>query len=464
MARMSVTDSVFLLAETREHPMHVGGLQLFELPPGAGPEFLSDIYHRLLLATDVHEVFLQAPRLGWSGLLPGFWRRDDAIDLQYHVRFSALPQPGRIRELLEFVSRCHGTLLDRHRPLWEMHLIEGIEGNRFAIYTKVHHSLLDGVAALKWMQRSLSVDAGETDMPAAFNLPARKRQTTPPVSTFANVPKVAGEVAGMPGAMLGTLRRGLREDESKLPFQAPRSMLNGSITGARRFAAQGWPLDRIDAVRVRCGGTRNDVVLAMCAGALRRYLDEMAALPEQGLVAAVPLSLRPKAGGEAPKADGDAVEKSSGHEAGNAIGFTLCDLATDEPDPESRLERIQRSMSAAKNNLAARSPLQVLALSALAIAPLGLSPIPGYADHTRPPFNVIISNVPGPQQPLYWNGARMQGVYPLSIVLDGQALNITVASYDGMLEFGLTGCRRSVPHLQRLLRHLEESLAELEPA
>jgi WS/DGAT/MGAT family acyltransferase len=456
---MSLTDSVFLLAETREHPMHVGGLQLFELPPGAGPGYLSDIYRRLLLATDVHEVFLQCPRPGLSGLVPGLWRLDEQIDLQYHVRFSALPQPGRIRKLLEFVSRCHGTLLDRHRPLWEMHLIEGIEGNRFAIYTKVHHSLLDGVAAFRWMQRFLSTDAGETDMPAAFNVPARGHPAAPPVSTFANLPKIAGEVAGMPGAMLGTLRRGLRDDESKLPFQAPRSMLNRSITGARRFAAQGWPLERIDAVRVRCGGTRNDVVLAMCAGALRRYLDEMAALPEQGLIAAVPLSLRTKHTG-----DGEAAESSGESEAGNAIGFTLCDLATDEPDPESRLERIQRSIAAAKNNLASCSPLQVLALSALAIAPLGLSPIPGYADHTRPPFNVIISNVPGPQQPLYWNGARMRGVYPLSIVLDGQALNITVASYDGMLEFGLTGCRRSVPHLQRLLRHLEDSLAELEPA
>lgn len=450
MTRMSVTDPVFLLAETREHPMHVGGLQLFELPEDAGPDYLSDIYHRLLLATDVHEVFQRAPR-GMSGFGSWSWRHDHDIDLQYHVRFSALPRPARVRELLEFVSRCHGTLLDRHRPLWEMHLIEGIEGGRFAIYTKVHHSVLDGVAALKWMRRSLTTDPELTDMPAAFNIPARRRSIAPSPQGIGSVSRLVGEMAGMPGMLLDTLRHGLREDETKLPFQAPPSMLNRSITGARRFAAQGWPMSRVEAARSTVGGTCNDVVLAMCAGALRRYLIEMDALPEDGLVAAVPVSLR---AGE-PDADTEPV-------SGNSIGFTLCDLATDEPDPLTRAARIRTSMSAAKRNLQERSPLQVLALSGLAIAPLGLSPIPGFVDRTRPPFNVIISNVPGPQEPLYWNGARMQGVYPLSIVLDGQALNITVASYDGTLEFGLTGCRRSVPHLQHLLTHLESSLAELE--
>ena len=176
----------------------------------------------------------------------------------------------------------------------------------------------------------------------------------------------------------------------------------------------------------------------------------MDALPEQGLVAAVPVSLRAKQSG-------------SQADSGNAIGFTLCDLATDEADPVIRMKRIQESMGAAKQGLSGRSPLQILTLSALTIAPLGLSPIPGFVDRTRPPFNVIISNVPGPDRTLYWNGARMQGVYPMSIVLDGQALNITVTTYAGRLHFGLTGCRRNVPHLQRMLSYLEESLAELEP-
>jgi WS/DGAT/MGAT family acyltransferase len=235
-----------------------------------------------------------------------------------------------------------------------------------------------------------------------------------------------------------------------LPFQAPKTMLNGSITGARRFAAQDWALVRIDEARARHDATFNDIVLAMSAGALRRYLLEMDALPEQGLVAAVPVSLRAK------------QSSASNTDSGNSIGFTLCDLATDEADPVIRMKRIQESMGAAKRGLSGRSPLQILTLSALTIAPLGLSPIPGFVDRTRPPFNLIISSVPGPTRELYWNGARMQGAYPMSIVLDGQALNITVTTYAGRLHFGLTGCRRNVPHLQRLLTYLEDTLAELE--
>jgi WS/DGAT/MGAT family acyltransferase len=228
-------------------------------------------------------------------------------------------------------------------------------------------------------------------------------------------------------------------------------MLNGSITGARRFAAQDWDLARIGQARELHDATLNDIVLAMSAGALRRFLLEMHALPEQGLVAAVPVSLRAK------------NSSASQVDSGNSIGFTLCDLATDEADPVIRMKRIQESMRAAKQGLSGRSPLQILTLSALTIAPLGLSPIPGFVERTRPPFNVIISNVPGPEQTLYWNGARMQGAYPMSIVLDGQALNITVTTYAGRLHFGLTGCRRNIPHLQRMLTYLEDSLAELEP-
>ncbi len=453
---MPVTDSMFLIVETREHPMHVGGLQLFELPEGAGPDYLSGIYRRLVESRDVHEVFLRTPQRGLTSLGQWSWRQEQEIDLEYHVRFSALPRPGRVRELLALVSRLHGTLLDRHRPLWELHLIEGLEGNRFALYTKVHHAVLDGVSALRWMQRALSEDPAQTDMPAVFGLPAQPRRPATDRARRGVGPQarqLIEDVAGLPAILADAVTKGLSDPERKLPFQAPKTLLNGSITGARRFAAQDWPLSRIAEARTRHGATLNDVVLAMCSGALRRYLVELEALPEQGLVAAVPVSLRSKQA---------AAGQSGQAESGNSIGFSLCDLATDEADPIIRIKRIQESMHAAKRGLAGRSPLQILGLSALTIAPLGLSPIPGFVDRTRPPFNVIISNVPGPKQTLYWNGARMQGVYPLSIVLDGQALNITVTTYAGRLHFGLTGCRRNVPHLQRLLTHLESSLAELE--
>ncbi|MBO0841330.1 MAG: DUF1298 domain-containing protein, partial [Sciscionella sp.] len=183
------------------------------------------------------------------------------------------------------------------------------------------------------------------------------------------------------------------------------------------------------------------------------YLVEQHALPDASLIAMVPVSLRLR--GEVSPAAGE-------HAGGNAIGTVLCDLATDSDDPAVRLARVQTSMSRGKRSLAEMSQLQILAMSALTVAPLALGPIPGVVDRLRPPFNVIISNVPGPKTPMYWNGARLDGIYPVSLVLDGQALNITVTTYHDHLEFGLIGCRRSIPHLQRMLTHLETSLAELE--
>ncbi len=451
---MPVTDSMFLIAETREHPMHVGGLQLFELPEGAGPDYLNGVYRRLVESADVHGVFLRKPVRGLTSFGQWSWRQEDDIDLEYHVRFSALPRPGRVRELLALVSRLHGTLLDRHRPLWELHLIEGLEGNRFAVYTKVHHSVLDGVSALRWMTRALSPDADETEMPGVFALPERPRRSAAnraPRGIGAQVKQLVEDVAGVPGMLADAITKGLSDPERMLPFQAPKTMLNGSITGARRFAAQDWALDRIGTARELHGATLNDIVLAMSAGALRRYLLEMDALPEQGLVAAVPVSLRAKQG-SAGNAD-----------SGNSIGFTLCDLATDEADPVIRMKRIQESMSAAKQGLAGRSPLQIL--DAVRVDHRAARALPDSGVRRPHPAAVQRDHLQRarPGSEMYWNGARMQGVYPMSIVLDGQALNITVTTYAGRLHFGLTGCRRNIPHLQRMLGYLEDSLAELEP-
>jgi WS/DGAT/MGAT family acyltransferase len=222
-------------------------------------------------------------------------------------------------------------------------------------------------------------------------------------------------------------------------------MLNVPITGARRFAAESWPLKRIQRVRERTGSTVNDVVLAMCAGALRRYMLELGELPERPLVAALPVSLGTR--GE-----------------GNQLGAILVTLATDEADAATRLERIKASGRAAKANLDQRDPMAIAALSMAVAAPLPLGAVPGMSSVLNPGFNLIISNVPGPKAPLYWEGAKLDGLYPLSVPLDGQALNITVFSYADHMEFGLTGDRRSVPRLQKLLGYLEDSLAELEEA
>jgi WS/DGAT/MGAT family acyltransferase len=452
MAIMPITDSMFLLGESREHPMHVGGLSLFELPEGAGPDHVGQMYHQMLEYGEVSSLFRRQPAGPVSSLGQWMWSDDNDLDMEYHLRLSGLARPGRVRELLELTSRLHGSLLDRHRPLWEFHVIEGLEGNRFATYSKIHHALLDGVGALRLMQSALSQDPDERDMPPPWApRPSRSRRGggSSPVQTLTSAVRAVGDLVGLGPVLVKAANELMREQAALVPFQAPRSMLNVPITGARRFAAQGWPLDRIKAVGRATGATLNDVMLAMCGGALRRYLLELDALPDRPLVAAVPVSLRGKAG----VSDG-----------GNAVGLILCSLATDQDDDGVRLEQITASMKRGKRLYAGLSALQITALSAIPLAALVLTPIPGALNLVPPPFNVLISNVPGPRSPLYFNGARLQGIYPLSIPYEGQALNITVTSYADSLEFGLTGCRRSVPHLQRLLGHLETSLTGLEKA
>ena len=176
MEPMPPADSMFLIGETREHPMHVGGLQVFTPPDGAGPEFILETYEAMLACGDIQPTFRKHPAKTLGGFTNMAWEFDDEIDIEYHVRRSALPTPGRVRELLELTSRLHGTLLDRHRPLWEAHVIESPRDGRYAVYTKVHHALVDGVSALKLMQRSLSTDPGETEIRVPWALPTRPRQ------------------------------------------------------------------------------------------------------------------------------------------------------------------------------------------------------------------------------------------------------------------------------------------------
>lgn len=454
MALMPVNDAMFMVPESREQPMHVGGLQLFDLPAGAGKDYLGELYRSVLEVNDVAPLFRKRPYRSPLTLGQWAWREDDEIDLEHHFRHSALPEPGRVRELLALTSRLHGTLLDRKRPLWEAHLIEGLEGDRFAVYTKLHHALMDGVSALRLLQRTLSTDPDARDVPVPWE-PRRdgRAARTSGSPSLLSLPRTAlgltGDALGLVPTLAQLTADALRSQAATLPLQAPRSMLNVGITGSRRFAAESWPIERLRAVGRAADATLNDVVLAMCAGALRTYLLEQDALPGSPLVAMTPVSLR---------------TESDGDEPSNAVGTILCSLATDLEHAGARLVSIRASMQQGKATLAGLNQNQVTALSAVVMAPLLLNSVLALHKVAPPPFNLVISNVPGPTEPLYWNGARLTGMYPLSIPLDGQAMNITLTSYAGEVHFGIVGCRRTVPRLQRLLAHLEESLQDLEAA
>ncbi|TWS24967.1 wax ester/triacylglycerol synthase family O-acyltransferase [Tsukamurella sputi] len=463
MSYMPVTDSMFLLAESREHPMHVGGLQLFTPPDGAGPDHVRSVVETMRARTEISEKFGRRPADPVGILGNTWWSSVDELDMDYYVRHTALPKPGRIRELFQQVSLWHETLLDRHRPMWEVHVVEGLEDGRYAVFSKVHHSLVDGVSALRYMTLALSNDPndmegrvvwqpglGRRPKPAA---PAKERSggllPFNPLDTVKQVGGLTGEVLGMLPASLKVAGSAFRDHDYVAPFQAPHTIFNVPIGGARRFVAQSYSLDRIDAVRTAAGATVNDVVLAMCGGALRAYLAELGELPDRSLTAMVPVSLRK---------DADDVDAS------NAVGAVIATLGTDLPEASERLEVIRESVISARRVMGELSPLQVLAVSAANIAGLAPGMLPGYQGVSRPPFNLIISNVPGPREAMYWNGAHLDGVYPASIPWEGQAVNITICTNNRNLEFGITACRTSVPHVQRIIHHLEDALAELERA
>ncbi len=455
--RLPIMDAGWLLVEGRETPMHVAGLQLFTPPDDVEPTFIGDMFRGMVEKYEPTPPFnhrLDRP-YGRAGLFS--WVEDPDVDLEYHARHSALAAPGRIRELLALVSRFHSTLLDRHRPLWELHLVEGLNDGRVAVYTKFHHSLFDGVGAIRQMLKSFSPDETRRDLPPPWAIeaePRRSRSDEGAPSPFDLIGKAVGgplgqarAAGGATVAMTKQVVGRLRGGDEPILYSAPPSILNGRITGSRRFAADSWSLERIKQVGKSHGATINDVVMAICAGALRAYLDDLGELPDKPLIAMVPVSIRPD----------DASDTR-----GNALSMLLADLATDEPDAVARLGRIKASMDRGKERLKSMTHDELVDYALLLTAPNLLGTLSGTAGRTRPSCNLVISNVPGPREPLYWNGARMDGMYPASLIPQGQALNITLTSYVDEIAFSVTADRKTLPSVQRLLTHFEDALAELE--
>jgi diacylglycerol O-acyltransferase len=445
MATMPIDDAMFLLGESPGKPAHVIALQLFKPAPGVAPDHLATTYDELL-ALEVKRTFrkraarklLSPTTLEWV---------DDGMDLDYHVRHTALPPPGRVRELLEVVSLQHGVSLDRNRPLWEWHLIGGLNDGRFATAFKTHHALADGVTLARHVLEGLSPDPGARDCTPPWAVsprPAAPRTPRRPTSLPA---VIAGGVRATVVAAR-TLQQMALDADATVPYAAPNSVLNSPISGARRFAGDTWSHERLKAIATAAGCTVNDVVLAVCGGALRDYLVELDALPDRSLIAMVPISLR---------RDDDAFDGE-----GNAFGAILVDLRTTEADPGERLGAIIRETCAAKARMNALSPGDAAAVSKAIMGGAALGAITGITGTPRQPFNLIISNVPATRHPLYWNGAELTDIYPISMISEGQAMNITVTRYAGSVMFGIVGDRAALPRLQRMLIHLDNALTDLE--
>ncbi|MES1924085.1 wax ester/triacylglycerol synthase family O-acyltransferase [Salinisphaera sp. T31B1] len=451
MQLLNPIDQIFLRLERRNQPMHVGGLQLFSLPAGAGPDYVRDLVARAREFDDVTPPFNR--RLKYRFGQP-FWVDDVSFDLEYHVRHLALPRPGAIRDLLALVSMLHGALLDRSRPMWEVYVIEGVVDDRFAIYSKFHHSMMDGISAMRILRRSLQDAPDARSMRVPWQLPATEsedaaRRAGPLTDAWRTLQATTRQIAALPRAgqeIVHAWHDARSDDDFTSIAQAPASLLNCRVSGSRRFAAQSYSLTRIKRIAKAFDATVNDIVLAMCASALRAYLLEQNDLPDRPLVAMLPVSLH---------------DDDSG--TGNRVAMIFSSLATHIADPVERLAAIQRSVNHWKRRYRDMSPEQIMAFIAALSTPAGLNLLTGLAPRHQS-FNVVISNVPGPRETLYFGDAEMQGMYPVSIVLDGQALNISLASYRDSLEFGLIACRRSLPSMQHLLTYLDDALDELEPA
>jgi diacylglycerol O-acyltransferase len=451
MTRLSTIDAGFLLTETHNSPKHVAGLQVFRLPPRKGTAWLRALLRDMRQAPPGFP-FNQKVYTG-NPLQPELVT-DRQLEIDYHVRHTVLPHPGSDRQLLDVVARLHANLLDRDRPLWEFHLIEGLSDRRFAFYTKIHHALCDGITFTRWF-----VQSGSTDPAALDSRPIWQRDEAPRPAgdepSYAQMVRDGIKVLGggiqtavglsKLSARLLTRRFWERDARIALPLSAPKTPLNVVPGSARSLATTAYPLARIRAIAKSQGCTVNDVVMTLCDLAVSRYFRETGTAIDTPLVAYMPVNLRSTT---------DAAD-------GNLISLLQIRLARDHTDPLDALHQVRQSIASAREVFGgvSRPAVQFYSLLVALIAQLEET---FRLDGLLPPVNnLVVSNVPGPKQTLYFRGAEAISVYPVSALPPMTALNVTACSYAGTLFFGLVAGRRAIPDLPRLTGFLDEACEQL---
>ena len=454
MKHLSGLDATFLHLETPEMPMHVGSLNVLDLPKGYAGDFYEDA--KKFMASRIHlaDVFTRKLALMPFDMTNPVWVEDNDIDLDYHVRHITLPKPGTNRQLQQYVARLHSSLIDRSRPMWEFYIIDGLKSGQVALYTKVHHAGIDGQAGVEVGKAIFDLEpTGRVVKPprsrprgnnyqlgmAELATAALRNTAQQYVKLFKMAPAIARAISGIARPDEKAAEKDAAAAPKKFNLFAPRTSLNVSITNQRTFAGRTISLAETKYIAKHFGVSLNDVVLATVSGALRHYLADNNELPAKPLVAGVPVSLR-EAGDDT---------------ANNQASMILVSLASDITDPVQRLKAINASSTSSKSTMN-RFKAVILDDFPTFAAPWLVSGIAsmvgrsGIVNLLPPAANVAISNVAGAPFPMYFAGALVTCYYPVSIASHGTALNVTVQSYNGRMDYGLIACRRAVPDITEI--------------
>jgi diacylglycerol O-acyltransferase / wax synthase len=458
---LSGLDASFLYLETAEQPMHVASVCLYDVPPKLKRGFLKNVREHLEKRMHLAPLFTHVLAYAPYDLGHPHWEAANDIDLDYHVQRIALAKPGTMHQLEAAVAKEHARLMDRARPLWQFTIFDGLQNGNIAFYGKVHHAALDGKGGVVLANAILDLTETPREVP-----PPTPRAPVPKTdlkigemigAAFSNtlvqyakivksIPSVAGAVAQ---AAAPLVKKAAKERSLPVDF-APRTPFNVNISTQRMFSTAALPFDRLRGAAKTLGGTANDGVLFVCASALRSYLKSHNVLPKKTLVAAMPVSLR----------------EESNKELNNQASMVLAELGTHHGDAKKRWLAIQTSTNKVKESLKSLKSVLPTDYPGL-LAPLLVSRLNQTVASTKlleklpPVANLVISNVPGPQVPLYLSGAKMTTFYPVSIIVHSIALNITVQTYCGSVYFGVIACKKAVPDLHKLTGAMNSAFDEL---